>query len=212
MDVSNFNLNVYQKLPQIVLGFHGCDKAIAERVLTSTTEHLLPSKNDYDWLGNGVYFWLNDPIRAFEWAEETHKRNPNKVQEPYVIGAIIDLGLCLDLCERGSIKSLQIAYESLRTKSALVGYDIKKRKVNKAPDKGGFNLIRPLDCAVIEYLHKESQKEGILYDTVRGYFQEGADAFDGAGIKEKSHIQICVRSIECIKGYFLPREYSQMDE
>lgn len=212
MNASNFNIDAYQKLPQIVLGFHGCDKKVAECVLNSTTEQLLPSTNDYDWLGNGIYFWLNDPIRAYEWAEEMHKRNPSKVKEPYVIGAIIDLGLCLDLCERESVKLLRIAYESLRTKFELLGYDIKKKKVNKAPDKGGFNLIRPLDCAVIEHLHEESQKEGIYYDTVRGYFQEGADAFDGAGIKEKSHIQICVRSLECIKGYFLPRERPQMDE
>ena len=37
------------------------------------------------------------------------------------------------------------------------------------------------------------------------YFQEGKDAFEGSGIKEKSHIQICVRNTDCIKGYFLPR-------
>lgn len=205
MNVSNFNISAYQKLPQIVLGFHGCDRAIAESVLNSTTKHLLPSKNEYDWLGNGIYFWLNDPIRAYEWAVETHNRNAEKVKEPYVIGAIIDLGLCLDLCERESIKSLQLAYDSLKEKSKIAGYTIKK---NKAPDKGGFNLIRPLDCAVIEHLHVESEKEGVSYDTVRGYFQEGADAYNGAGIKEKSHIQICVRNTECIKGYFLPRENS----
>lgn len=206
MNISNFNVATYQKLPRVVLGFHGCDKEVAEKVLNSTTEHLLPSTNDYDWLGNGIYFWQNDPIRAYEWAEQSHNRNPAKVNEPFVIGAVIDLGSCLDLCERESIISLQEAYASLKAISKILDYKIKK---NKMPDKGGFNLIRPLDCSVIEFLHQETEMRDISYDTVVGYFQEGEDAFEGAGIKEKSHIQICVRNTDCIKGYFLPREYSR---
>ena len=48
--------------------------------------------------------------------------------------------------------------------------------------------------------------KNIKFDTVYGYFQEGKDAFPDSGIKEKSHIQVCVRNPNCIKGYFLPRE------
>ncbi|MBQ9805086.1 MAG: hypothetical protein IJW49_01055 [Clostridia bacterium] len=86
-----------------------------------------------------------------------------------------------------------------------LGYDLHAKKKNYLPDNGGFNLKRPLDCAVIKNLHKMVEKEDIFFDTVYGYFQEGTDAFLNAGIKEKSHIQICVRNTECIKGYFLPR-------
>ena len=50
------------------------------------------------------------------------------------------------------------------------------------------------------------KEKGQMFDTVYGYFQEGQDAFEGAGIKEKSHIQICVHNPNCIKGYFLPRK------
>ena len=54
---------LYSRLPAFVLGFHGCDQKTAERVV-STGRHLQPSRNDYDWLGHGVYFWENDPLRA----------------------------------------------------------------------------------------------------------------------------------------------------
>ena len=206
MNESSLDAGLYQRLPQIVLGFHGCDRDVANKVLNSTTEHLFASTNDYDWLGGGIYFWLNDPLRAYEWACAMQKRKPDKIKEPYVIGAVIDLGTCLDLCERQSICSIQSAYHSLKMHFQLLGLDLKQVKKNKAPDEGGFTLIRHLDCAVIEHLHQQSQSAGVSYDTVRGYFQEGKDAFEGAGIKEKSHIQICVRNTACIKGYFLPRE------
>ena len=198
------NSTIYQKLPQIVLGFHGCDKEVAEKVLNSQSEHLKQSTNNYDWLGDGIYFWLNDPQRALEWAAQTKNRT-GKIKDPYVIGAVIDLGLCLNLCERDSILLLQKSYEILKQSFDKLGLDIKDQLQNKAPDEGGFNLIRPLDCAVIKNLHRIMFENGVVYDSVYGYFQEGNDAYSGAGIKEKSHIQLCVRNTDCIKGYFLPR-------
>ena len=157
MTESSFDTNIYERSSGIVLGFHGCDEAVAEEVLNSQCKHLRGSINTYDWLGNGIYFWLNDPKRAYEWA-------------------------CREL-----------------------GYSLNEKFKNEVPDEGGFNLVRPLDCAVIKHAHELVEAKGVYYDTVYGYFQEGADAYDGAGIKEKSHIQICVRNTDCIKGYFLPR-------
>ena len=206
MQENKYNSSVYQQASRTVLGFHGCDKSIAEKILNSQNEHLSNSTNTYDWLGNGIYFWLNDPQRAYEWACETHRRNPKKVKVPYVIGAIINLGLCLNFSERSSVMLLQKSYNTLEESFNKLGLNINTELVNNSPDNGGFNLIRPLDCAVIENLHKMVEEEGISFDTVYGYFQEGKDAFSGGGIKEKSHIQVCVRNPLCIKGYFLPRE------
>ena len=39
-----------------MIGFHGCDQSVVEAVIAGKTE-LLASTNDYDWLGNGIYFW-----------------------------------------------------------------------------------------------------------------------------------------------------------
>ena len=36
-----------------VLGYHGCDRAVAEKALSGNTD-LKPSENSYDWLGSGI--------------------------------------------------------------------------------------------------------------------------------------------------------------
>ncbi|MFI3228706.1 MAG: hypothetical protein R3Y23_00890, partial [Bacillota bacterium] len=76
---------------------------------------------------------------------------------------------------------------------------------NKIPDSAGFTMLRKLDCAVIQRLHKSMDDQKMPFDTVKGYFQEGNPIYSGAGIHEKSHIQICVRNEDNIKAYFMPR-------
>ena len=79
--------------PNIILGFHGCTKEIGEKVIAGK-EELIPSHNPYDWLGEGIYFGENDYDRAWEFAKETEKN------EPFVVGAVIYLGHCLDLTQQ----------------------------------------------------------------------------------------------------------------
>mgnify|MGYP003492063350 CR=1 FL=1 len=67
-----------------------------------------PSRNSYDWLGEGCYFWENDPTRAFEFA-----RDVKKCKDPFVLGAILDLGYCLDLTCRDNILLVKDVYESI---------------------------------------------------------------------------------------------------
>ena len=42
------------------------------------------------------------------------------------------------------------------------------------------------------------------FDTVRGAFIEGDPIYSGARIFDKTHIQVCVRNLDCIRGFFLP--------
>jgi hypothetical protein len=58
---------VYSPLPFFVLGFQGCDKSVCSKII-SGFDKLHPSGNDYDWLGNGIYFRENDPRRALDYA------------------------------------------------------------------------------------------------------------------------------------------------
>lgn len=68
-------------------------------------------------------------------------------------------------------------------------------------------LLRFLDCAIIESLHvtMKAQKDLFAYDSVRGVFIEGSPIYPNAGFRKKTHIQICVRNPNCIKGVFRPR-------
>jgi hypothetical protein len=44
-----------------------------------------------------------------------------------------------------------------------------------------------------------------IYQTVRGFFVEGEELYEGAGLRHQDHIQLCVRDTACIVGFFLPR-------
>lgn len=150
--------NAYSNTPRLVLGFHGCEENVAQKVLR-LQDCLKPSANDYDWLGHGVYFWENDPLRALEWAEKRSKGHPS------VIGAVIDLGNCLSILERDAIRSLQEAYISLVNVTKEFGIEMPQN--TNAVD--GYEMKRKLDCAVFEKLHDMTKKTNQPpYDTVVG--------------------------------------------
>ena len=60
----------YEFLPSPIVGFHGCDQSVGEAILHAEVTHLEQSRNDYDWLGSGVYFWEGNPKRALQFARE----------------------------------------------------------------------------------------------------------------------------------------------
>ena len=60
--------SLYSRRSNLVIGFHGCDKSVVDAVVAGKTD-LLSSTNDYDWLGNGIYFWENNEERAWQWAK-----------------------------------------------------------------------------------------------------------------------------------------------
>ena len=55
---------MYSKLPNLVLGFHGCHKDVFDSVVKGG-QHLKRSENEYDWLGNGIYF--GKTVRNVRW-------------------------------------------------------------------------------------------------------------------------------------------------
>lgn len=52
---------MYTKLPNLIIAFHGCDQKTFDNVLYHHNP-LSGSQNDYDWLGNGIYFWEQNLI------------------------------------------------------------------------------------------------------------------------------------------------------
>ncbi|MBD5184047.1 MAG: hypothetical protein HDS97_04050 [Bacteroidales bacterium] len=183
----------------LTIGFHGCEEEVARKALLNQGE-LIPSENKYDWLGSGIYFWENDPIRALEFATIT-----KKCSNPCVIGAVMNLGYCLDLSTRSGLASIRLVWENI-VKSSFEKGDL---KLNKAGRKGenGELMLRFLDCYVIEALHKYNVDNGYEeFDSVRAPFWEGEEIYPTAGFFNKNHIQLCIRNPKCILGYFLPRD------
>ena len=179
---------IYSKLPAFVLGFHGCEEDLKNQLLLGKSE-LKYSRNEYDWLGHGIYFWENDPVRAMEWAKQNKKK-------PAVIGAVIDLGVCLNLFDRENLKLVKSSFKYLENSGMIL------------PENKGKNMReRYLDCLVINNLveFRKNDENCANFDTVRAPFWEGDELYSGAGFKEKNHVQICVLNEDCIKGYFSPR-------
>jgi hypothetical protein len=176
-----------------VLGYHGCTKEVAERVLAG--EAFRPSENDYDWLGKGTYFWEHGPDRAGLWSTPSNARKPRAV-----VGALIQLGRCFDLMDTKFTKELTVAYGLFQVAVATAGGAMPSNA-----GKTASNELRRLDCAVINFYLDTLAARGEAYDTVRCGFVEGQPAFPGSAILEMSHVQIAVRNPDCIVGIFQPR-------
>ena len=187
-----------------LLGYHGCDEQVGETILGSG-DHVSPSTNDYDWLGAGAYFWENSPERAMAWAKFLQKHPPapsRRIRKPFVIGAIIDLGNCLDLSDAGSLTIIQNGYAQFKAMTESAGAEL---PVNEAAHDEDTDLVkRHLDCAVVNFVHLLRQRSELRgFDTIRGIFTEGGELYPGAKIQSKTHVQVCVRNpAVSIKGYF----------
>src|SRR4051812_24847694 len=171
------------RFSRIMLGYHGCTAEFAEAMLRGelSLSQRQPSANPYDWLGHGIYFWEYGLERARAWGEGG------------VIGAVIQLGRCLDLTDIRHTDLLSTAYKTVKKV-----FRNQRRKLPKNREKR-----RELDCLVINSL-VSGQSEGQQFQAVRGPFLEGRPAYPGSHILRESHIQIAVRDRACILGVFRP--------
>ena len=190
----------YEVYPSFVLGFHGCDRAVGEAVLNGTIPHLEFSRNDYDWLGEGVYFWESSPARALDFARERAQGGRNSrgnITEPFVVGAILNLRPCFLTTEMNALNRLKEAYEQLVEYLDADGTPL--------PTNGQTLRARRLDCATFNLMHLLIEESGQTpYDRVRAAFWEGGPLYPNAGFQVADHTQICVRNLDCVLGYFRP--------
>jgi hypothetical protein len=176
-----------------ILGYHGCDQRVGERLLTGMPFKL--SNNDYDWLGPGIYFWDANPLRGLEFAVESSRRKGLEY-----ISAVRDRGSYrIGFVPRShNVRRpgwVRIAYGSLVEVTRAAGLNL--------PSNSKDKLRRNLDYAVVRRLHTILEAQNLpAIDTVKGVFTEGPPAYPGAGFREKTHIQIAVRNARCIKGVF----------
>jgi hypothetical protein len=90
----------------VIRGYHGTSATHAAVILR---DGFLPSDNDYDCLGNGVYFFEDGLTQARAWAERAHPG------EPAVVEADVRLEDCIDLKDSvGWVPVLAQAHDELR--------------------------------------------------------------------------------------------------
>lgn len=186
---------MYASRSNIIFGFHGCDKKVRDDLVSNKID-FNASHNAYDWLGFGWYFWENNYQRAYDWAvsvAEHPQNSKHKITTPAVLGCVLCLGKCFDLTDSKFIPEIKTAYQYLSS-------------IDNALPENKKGFLRFLDCAVIETVHAMRKDLKLSsYDSVRSVFWEGEEPYEGAGFRDKNHIQICIRNPNCIKGLFLPR-------
>jgi hypothetical protein len=181
-----------ERFARVVLGYHGAKAGeaadFARKLILGEVgvEEWKPSENEFDWLGHGIYFWEHSPERARRWART----------DGIVIGAVVQLGNCLDLTDLRCTELLAISFANLEKEYGEKGLAL--------PQNSGRELKnRKLDCLVINELNSAAPGK---FQTVRGAFEEGGDAFPGAALKKETHLQVAVRDRRCILGIFRPVE------
>jgi hypothetical protein len=185
-----------EQFARIVVGYHGCTEQFAKSLLLGNKpiSDWRPSTNEWDWLGDGVYFWEHAPERALRWAQERFR---TRRQRPAVLGTYLQLGRCFDLLKEAITNLLGETYERLARSFAEEGRTLPENRSRDAK-------LRVRDCLVINTCIREQRRSGNEYDTVRGAFLEGQPAYPGAGFSRESHIQIAIRNPACILGVLLP--------
>jgi len=187
--------------PRTVIGYHGCLEPLATDLLTrrKSLTDWPTSRNKWDWLGEGIYFWEHGPYRAMRWAENKARapRTAGKHVKPAVVGAIILLrDNVLDLTDIRFASMLAKSYNVLASRFAAAGLKLPE-------NEEGVPKRHNLDCLVINTLFRVPAIR-TTYSVVRGAFEEGAPVFPGSMIKEETHIQLAVRDPSVICGLFRP--------
>lgn len=208
-----------------VIGFHACTREFAESLQSGklTVDHWKSSTNQYDWLGDGIYFWENGYRRAVEWANEFVRG------ESAIVEAEIDLGSCFDLTNSQYVDLLVEVHASLVELYGAEGWQLPenvdlagrkplRRWLLKTLDgvnsflyrflvgvdfrRSERRRLRYLDSLVINQFLSLMETgfgdEVILFQTVRSPFEEGDPLFPGSMIRRQTHIQIAVRDRSCI--------------
>src|SRR5207302_1512944 len=124
-----------ERFARIILGYHrakaGNAAELARKLLLGevAVDEWRPSENEYDWLGHGIYFWEHSPERARRWA----------AGDGIVIGAVIQLGNCLDLTDLRYTELLARSFTDLATDYAGRGLQLPKNSGRELKN-------RKLDC------------------------------------------------------------------
>jgi hypothetical protein len=73
---------MYSSKPGLILGFHGCEQSVCDAIVSGVSM-LNASRNGYDWLGVGFYFWENNYDRALEFAQNPPGKKKYKTPSVY---------------------------------------------------------------------------------------------------------------------------------
>ena len=170
--------------PLRVYGYHGTSREKAQEIIDRGFNL---STNDYDWLGTGVYFFQDAPVRALAWARERYPDSPAVIKSELVLENCIDL---LDIDWNPIIRATYAIFISAYQKSNL---PLPRQNPQRSK-------AHRLDCAFFNYLVGEIiESQGESIGGIRAVFNEGDRIYPDSAIFDRAHIQISIRNLTLIK-------------
>jgi len=157
----------------LATGYHGTHVGRLESILANGLRY---STNEWDWLGDGIYFFQDSPLRTREWAEEHHGRS-----NAAVLRAVIRLEDCVDLLDIEWWPTLSSSHRQF----------VEREKV--LPKQTATSGAHRLDRAVLNYMVGVLAEDGQNVRCLRGAFVEGERLFPASALYSRSHVQIAVR-------------------
>lgn len=163
-----------------VIAYHGTDRVTAVSLVSG--DPFDQSDAEDEWLGTGVYLWEHAPKQAWHWAT-----NVRGYEEPAVVGAVVRLGNCFDLCDPGNIALLLGYKDDLVAGLVEAGQPIPKN----------YRRHMKLDCAVFNYVYAKAADDNRPIDSFRAVYvptDKQKRIWNRSWIYAETHIQICVRT------------------
>lgn len=168
--------------PLFVNGYHGTRASNLGAILSHGFQL---SRNSYDWLGNGIYFWQDAPQRAKEWTEQSLRMQGLASVEPVVLKARLKLSNCIDLLDVGWRDVVtEAAGDFLKSVEQKIGSRIVLRNSTSGRHE--------LDCAFFNYFVGWLRLQKIEVGAIRAAIAEGEPILPGSPIRFRSHVQIAV--------------------
>lgn len=184
-------------MPQhyVVRGYHGTTLSRAQSIIAN--QQIQISRNDYDWLGHGAYFFQDGPLRAWKWAVEWVVRRHGG--QPAVISADISLEDCFDLLDIANWNYLLAAHQVLsstaaapsQTSPVVRNHTGRRFHIASPAPVSGRSGHNKLDCAVVKMAVNVRRRRQRV-QSVRGAFVEGQQLYNNSYFFDHSHVQIAV--------------------
>jgi hypothetical protein len=173
--------------PLEIYGYHGTSQTKAESILA---DGFRLSDNNYDWLGTGIYFFQDAPLRANQWATQQYP------EEPAVICARLRLENCIDLFDVGWQPLLKAVYNDFVNEYLSDGQPLPAQNPESSK-------AHRLDCAFLNYSVKFLAKLGQTAESIRASFVEGERLFPDSAIFDLAHVQVVIKNPKLIQALYL---------
>jgi len=176
-----------------VWGYHGTLQENVEGILSQGFQL---SRNPWEWLGDGVYFWQDAPNRAREWAEEWAARGTHQsVEKTAIIQAKLRLENCIDMLDVGWRDALEELSKDFLGRIRKTP-EFAKLKNHRIGTRRGRH---ELDAAFFNYAVGELANTGMRVSSIRAAITEGEPILPDSPLCYKSHVQICILNTSLIE-------------